>query len=233
MGSLIVLDTHGLHPLPIFSSIPVEQAEEDIIPSVGITRQSSLPYSRGMLFIPREGPEPHLELIINPLNIECVEESIAYMESNDWFVNVEIEITNMETIQNERIPYLQNIERFSFMTNESMDAIPGHAYDIIIHELFYQTFSTIIIENTGRTIIRNCFFIENYPGISFHFYRPGTTEKIVTVVYNAADYLVPIENNQCILNLISSSEEYFFGMNFFRKIGVHLMHDRVGICDPR
>jgi hypothetical protein len=176
-----------------------------------------------------------MELIFNPENIYnfCVESSIAYFPgSNEWSAGVEVFVGDI-------IPSasLHTSDKFLFKTNEPFDYIPRDDFDALVREINFQSSVSSAVQTNqwGNYIINGCHAseLQFYPNITYNLSQTSRFERRATVVYGPSDYIIPINENECALMIKPSDSGFHFGMTFFRYVGVHLLSDKIGICDPK
>jgi hypothetical protein len=201
---------------------------EGLRPTLGISASSVSHYPRGVFIIPTNTED--MELIISPNNLNeyCAENSFVYVGDDSWIANVHVQIDDANPL---RLLALVETYRFEFRTSEPMDSMPEPVFNQLVNRL------GVHFNNPDRIIVNDCSAstLVNFPNIVFHMFNNGVPSgKIATIIYYPSDYLEPIRNtNTCLLKMKSSNNRYHFGITFFRQMGVHLMGDRIGICDPR
>jgi hypothetical protein len=228
VGQEIPLMIFDLMDSRLFTRLPTLPVTAGQRASLGMCPQSVSHYPRGVLLIPT--PEDRINMIISPNNLNeyCAENSLIYVGEQNWIANVAIQIDDpnpyRDVVGVETYP-------FQFRTSEAVDAVPQSVFNQLIDRLGIQ------VNDPNSIVIPNCSAnsLPHYPNFVFHMFSGNVpNNKIGAIVYEPADYLqVSQETNSCILKIKASNDRYHFGMTFFRQLGVHLMGDRIGICDPR
>jgi uncharacterized Zn ribbon protein len=190
---------------------------------------------QGVLLVPRD--QSHLELIedFDDFNDYCVDSSVVYINTSttEWSANVQITMEDFDPL--DTMTTIGDYNSFEFKTGESLDGIPRQKFDEIVAQIHHGTFlSNVRINESGNHIIDHCHTeqLGMYPSIVFHISHVNSDQKIAKIIYDPSDYIIPINQDQCLLKIKPSDDSFHFGMTFFRMMAVHLLGDRIGICDP-